>query len=123
MVDTLEEVRSGTTTDPEGEAHAEYDATIDPEGEACSEAYKQPRVQEDTKEGREANTTRRQQKTRARSEQVGTLANSRRLAQVRYQERPPSWGPDIVDGGNHSYGSGSRLTSGSGSDRRKCGLL
>jgi hypothetical protein len=94
--------------------------TKDPEGEACT----QPRVleKEDTEE-KETSTKGSNKEKKARGEQEGALANSRRLAQTRYQERPPPRGPDIVYGGNHSYGSGSRLTFGSGSDRRQCGLL
>ncbi len=90
--------------------------TEDPEGEACT----QPRVleKEDTEE-KETSTKGSNKEKKARGEQEGALANSRRLAQTRYQERPPPRGPDIVYGGNHSYGSGSRLTFGSGSDRRK----
>jgi len=137
MVDTLEEEqeeRERAMTSRESSSrwpracNPTRGTTKDPEGEACTEATEQPRVLEEKgqkkkeeKQSQHKKATRRS-KAEVRSEE-GTLANSRRLAQTRYQERPPSWGPGIVYGGNHSYGSGSRLTFGSGSDRRKCGLL
>jgi hypothetical protein len=95
MVDSVEEEQSGTTIDPEGEAHAEYDATIDPEGEAC------------TKTGKKRSTKSELSRRSWRAEEPQLIPDEGHEHGAR---NDLTWlKPSVGCGGNHFDGSGSRL--------------